>query len=201
VSEFTSLSPELDLSALDGNTYALPWSTITVTEPGNQVLLNTLVDVPFVLAQIISVDTASLLADAVGTTGSVDAGGAPVPDCPNAVVQTADFTQNPYFQIDGTIAIPIDANGGTTDVEQFSLQAKMEADGQSITDVRISGVIATEDILEGEDCVGGTLIQLLLPTCVPCTASTTGQCMLFEGTAPLALLQPAIDIATTCNLP
>ena len=52
--------------------------------------------------------------------------------------------------------------------------------------------------LPGLDC-DSFLIQLMLPTCVPCTISDTGRCMVIEGRADLAPVAPALDLAESCE--
>jgi hypothetical protein len=195
-----TLPESIDLASLEGNTYAIPWQNIDIDEPSGQAvegLLNTFITIDYVLAQILTVDAGAQSADSIGTTGvegEIDI----EPQCDAAVEQTADFTLNPYFRIEGDIQIPVDPeNGVFTTVEDFSLLARMDEGGGSISDIRIHGLIATEDLLANNDC-NSAGIALLVPTCLPCAASATGECMLFEGTAELALLQPTLDIDAIC---
>ena len=86
------------------------------------------------------------------------------------------------------------------DVAEFRLHARVAADGQSLSDITLHALVATEQFLSGLDC-GSFLTQALLaPTCVPCTISDTGLCMLIEGSADLAPVQPGLDLVTTCEL-
>ncbi|MEQ1565615.1 MAG: Ig-like domain-containing protein [Myxococcota bacterium] len=196
---FHTVPPPLDLTLLEGNTYAVPWSEVTINEPGNDVLLKTLVAVDYVLAQILEVDEAALTAESLSTIG-VAAGSEAAPVCELAVSQTADLTQNPYFEIAGSLTLVVDATtGATADIEDFYIRGKFSDDGTSISDVEIHGLVATEQFYDGNDC-NSPLVQLLFPTCVPCTISDTGDCMLLEGTATYAPAQPGLDVAGECGL-
>jgi hypothetical protein len=197
-SSFKTSPPPVDLLSLEGNSYVLDWDTVTLTEPGQAAVLNTLINVDQVLAQIINVDDVAETAQALATIGSPDAYGNAQPACDLVVAQTADFSKNPYFSIQGDMTIVVDASTGrTATIEDFSLLGMMSADGTAITNVELSGLAATEQFLTNADC-NSPLVSILQPTCVPCTTSATGSCMLIEGTAPVANLQPALDISYTC---
>jgi len=199
-STFRTSPPPVDLESLVGNSYVLDWNSVTLTQPGNGAALKLLINIDYVLAQITAVDTAASTADALGTIGTDDGAGNAIPVCELALAQTADFSQDPYFQIEGNMTVVVNPNTGqTATVEDFKMRGLMSQDGTQITDVELSGLAATEHFLNNADC-NSPLISFLNPTCQACTTSATGQCMLIEGTAPAAALQPALDIETQCNL-
>ena len=86
----------------------------------------------------------------------------------------------------------------TSDVEDFELLGRMADDGSSLDDVRITGLVATEQFLPGQDCNNFILQALLSPTCQACTISPTGQCMLLEINTPSAPAVAGFDLAGTC---
>jgi hypothetical protein len=199
---FTTLPPPVPVEAVEGNTYALPWDSITITQPTNPDALNALIPIDYVLLQIISIDPLSDLAPSAATVGTDDGYGNAIPDCSTVIEQDADFSLNPYYQFDGDLRITLDANATPptyADVEDFHLQALVSDDGTIITEIGMSGLVAPEQFLAGLDC-NNLLIQAMGATCEPCTISATGECMLLEGTAPSALVQPALDLVTTCGL-
>jgi hypothetical protein len=197
-SSFRTLPEPIDPSLVEGGTFALPWEALDITEPGNDQALNLFITVDYILAQVLTVDGTT--ADTLSTVAYVDEEtGAILPECDVAAQQPADFTLNPYFQILGNLQLVINPETGqVADLENFSLQARVSADGQLLTDVRLSGLVATEQIIEGEDCNSQT-VQLLSPTCVPCTISDTGECLLFEGSAAEAVRNDSIDLYAYCN--
>ncbi|MEQ1500812.1 MAG: Ig-like domain-containing protein [Myxococcota bacterium] len=197
---FTTLPPSIDPSTVEGNTYAIAWDDLNITEPQNSVAIELLIQVDAILAQVLAIDPVTLLADAAATIGTDDGTGLLEPDCAIATVQTADFSLNPYFSIDGTISITIDSAGTAVDIEDFQLLARVSEDSSALEDVRISGLIATEQINPpGVECANPAL-SILAPTCVPCTTSASGDCMLFEANAAVAPVVAGVDIAGTCGL-
>jgi hypothetical protein len=201
-SNFRTLPEPIDPSLVEGNTYLLPWGELEITEPGNDQALNIFITVDYILAQVLTVDGTE--ADTYSTVAYVDEEtGEILPECEVAAQQPADFSLNPYFQIIGDLALVIDPTTDppqVADIEDFTLQARVSPDGLSLTDVTLSGLVATEQILEGEDCNSQT-VQLLNPTCVPCTISDTLECLLFEANAAQALVDDTIDLYGYCNPP
>jgi len=198
-STFRTAPPAIDLASLVGNTYVLDWDTVNLSEPGNGAALKLLVNIDYVLAQIISADPSGDTATALGTIGTDDGAGNAVPVCDVAVQETADFSQNPTFSLAGDFTVVVNpTTGQQATIEDFQLQGLMSQDGTQITDVSLQGLAATEQFLDGADC-NSIAVALLQPTCVACTTSATGQCMLIKGTAPVAAIQPALDIQATCG--
>jgi len=199
-STFRTSPPPVDLTTIVGNSFVLDWDSVILTEPGKGDALKQLINIDYVLAQITAVDTTAQTADALGTIGTDDGAGNAVPECDLALAQTADFTANPFFEIAGNMTVVVNASTGqTATIEDFQMRGLMSEDGTQITDVSLYGLAATEQFLNNADC-NSLAVSILSPTCVACTTSASGQCMLIEGTAPVAALQPALDIQTQCGL-
>jgi hypothetical protein len=199
---FTTLPPPVDTSLVEGNTYALAWDDIVITEPQNPELLQALIPIDYVLLQVIGIDTVTASADSAATVGTDDGYGNAVPDCDTIVRDDADFSLNPYYQFLDDLQITIDPNANpptVADVEDFRLQARLSEDGTTITEISMRGLVAPEQFLDGLDC-NSFVIQAMVPQCLPCSISDTGQCMLLAGTADSALQQPALDLVSACAL-
>lgn len=202
-SGFTTLPPPVDNALVSGNTYALRWDDIAITEPQNPELLQAVIPIDYVLLQVIGIDAVTAGADSAATVGVDDGAGNAIPDCDTVVRAEADFSLNPYYQFEDSLQITLDpsANPPTVaDVEDFRLQARISEDGVTITEINMRGLVAPEQFLDGLDC-NSFVIQAMMPQCLPCSISDTGQCMLLAGEAPSALQQPALDLVTACNLP
>ncbi|MEZ4240296.1 MAG: Ig-like domain-containing protein [Myxococcota bacterium] len=195
---FYTIAPPVDPADLLGKTYSVVWDDMQVDQPGNGAAVKLLIQIDYILAQILDIDTTTMVADSIGTVGVDDGYGGIYPDCNVAVNQTADFSQNPYFSITGDIDIIVNGAGDTATVEDFELLARVSPDGTELSQIHISGAIATETVIADADCYSPT-VQVLNPTCVPCTTSDTGLCMLFEAQATLAEEVP-LDLGATCAL-
>ncbi len=200
---FSTLPAPVDPSLIEDNTYALPFENLVWSEPTDPLgFLPTFFPVDYVMVQFVAIDTVSETIDAIATTGAEDlTSGGPVPDCDVSVQEVTDFSSNPLFEL-GPQLLGIDTTGmgDFIDVEDFELLGRISEDGLTLTTLQIKALVATELMVEGEDCNNGPLVTLLQPNCMPCTTSATGLCMELAGTATLATVQPAIDIASICGL-
>jgi hypothetical protein len=125
------------------------------------------------------------------------------PECATVGETDVDFSQNPLFEMRGSLEIVITPSTGATVVlEDFVLAGVLADDGTTLRDVTMSGKMATEDlsILKGQTCTG-EVVQALGGTCVPCVSSDTGYCLLVEANAPVATRDLAVDISATCAVP
>lgn len=203
---FETTTEPLDLTLVDGLTYVLPWASVVITEPEFGSLLQ--LDVDYLLAQFLDVDPEAESARALGTmayAGPPDGDVFPPPDPECAAVSEteADFSQNPLFEMRGSLEIVITpSTGATVILEDFVLAGVIGDAGTTLRAVTMTGKMATEDLtlLKGQDC-GGEVVQALGGTCVPCVSSDTGYCLLVEANAPVATRDLAVDIAGTCAVP
>ncbi len=202
-SVFTTAPPPVDPAAIEGTAYGLAWADpvtgVTITEPAAGDLLKGLMPIDFVLLHLASIDPVTDEIDAAATLAYYDSYSNVVPDCDVAVQEIADFSRNPFFSF-GPQNIQFEDGATAYDIEDMILFAEVSQDGTQLLNPRLSGLVATEQFIPGEDCLTGPLVQLFQPTCRPCTISTTGQCMLVEGNAPAANIQPGIDLYGTCGL-
>jgi hypothetical protein len=199
---FDTLPPPVDVANVEGNTYAVSWDDVIITEPGNGPALKGLLPVDEILLHVTSVDGAGA-AESIATLAVYDNDGVTLlPDCVLAVRETADFSLNPYYQFSGTLQIVINSSTGqAADVEDFELVGRVSADGSTIDNVNITGLVDTADFIPGADCNSFTMQVLLQPTCAPCTIAPTGQCMILDLGAPSAAVVPGYDLAATCPAP
>lgn len=202
---FRTAPDPVDLSALAGQTYVLPWSTVDIVDPPKGDLLE--LEIDYLLAQIVTVDPATATATAVGTMGYASAVGtdtlaSPTPECSTlGTDQIADFSENPLFRIAGDFDFVIAPDTGkVATLEDFELRGTMVDGGATIRDPYMSGKLATESIsLLGNRGCYDPLVQFFGVTCVPCVTSPAGYCMLIEATAPTASVDPAVDVVGTCT--
>ncbi|MCB9685347.1 MAG: Ig-like domain-containing protein [Alphaproteobacteria bacterium] len=189
-----------------GNTYAVPWvdTRVTINEPPNGAALfftPALFPIDYVMLQVLSIDPLTGDAPAAATVGLDDGFGQPVPDCTVVIRETGSFAQNPLFTFAGDLQIVI-APGQFADVEDFALEGTFSSDGSALTAVHMTGMVATEQFIDvpgplPANC-NSIFVAAFNPTCVPCTISNSGQCMLVDFTATQADLYPFVDIDTTC---
>ncbi|MCA9495296.1 MAG: Ig-like domain-containing protein, partial [Myxococcales bacterium] len=199
-------SNTVDPANIAGNTYAVPWldTRVTINEPPNGAALffsPVLFPIEYVMLQVLSIDPVTGAAPTAATVGDDDGFGQPVPDCTVVIRETGDFSQNPLFTFTGTLQIEI-TPGEFADVEDFAMEGSFSSDGSALTAVHITGKVATEQFIDVPGPFPANCNSLVVapfnPTCVACTISNSGQCMVVDFTANQADLYPFVDIDTTC---
>ncbi len=199
-SVFTT-SAAVDLAALVGKTFAVPWADMSFTEPGNAgEIINLLGDIDEILLQMNAIDATTFEVDSAASFTGDDGNGNIVISCGSVVQETGDFSQNPFFSF-GPQDVDFPLGGGvSTLVEDLELRAQFDGSGTFATNIQLSGLIAVEDLLPGADC-NSAVVSLFQPTCLPCNASQVPpyECMLIEANAPQADVS-TFDIFADCDL-
>ena len=198
-SSFTTAAV-VDLNALEGVTFEVPWGDLNFTQPANGGdLIAALGDIDAILLQMSNIDLTTFEVDAAATFSIDDGTGTIVPACGSVVQEVGDFSQNPYFSFGPqTVTFPI-GGGIYTDVEALELRAQFDTSGTFATNIQMEGLIAVEELPPFYADCNSPLMALFLPTCLPCTVSTTGSCMLIEADAPMANIS-TLDIIADCGL-
>jgi hypothetical protein len=199
-SSFLTLPAPVDISEAEHNTYVLEWTDISLDEPPGLFLIEDEITIELVLLELGAIDPVTLDVDAAAAVGENVADPAPI--CESAVEGIADFELNPYFRFGPeTLSFVVDEGAGTTsDAEDFTLVARVMPGGLELTDLRISALLATEEIAPGGETCADLEIALQ-GTCEPCAISVTGECLFVAGSAPsAALAPPGVDIVATCAL-
>ncbi len=199
-SSFMTLPSPIDVADASNRTFVLDWADVSIDEPPGAFLFEDEITIELVLLEFLAVDPLTLDVESAAAIGE-DVAGTPAPFCTSAVEGVASFDLNPYFTFGPeTFTFVIDESAGTTSqAEDLTMIARVVPGGAMLTDVRVSTLLATEDLSPGDTCA--ELAPLLQGTCLPCSVSYTGECLFVEGTAPsAALAPPGVDIIGTCGL-
>jgi hypothetical protein len=198
-STFTTLPPPIDPAVVPPHTYVIEWADLTITEPPLAALFEDQIPLEFVLIELAAIDPVSLVVDTAAAVGD-DTDGSLGPLCLSSVENEASFELNPYVKFGPeTLTFVVDAEAGTTsDAEDLTIYARVHEDGSALTDVRLSALLATEDLIDIGNCQ--TLQPLVQGTCKPCAISASGTCLYVEGAVPSADYAPGVDIFATCAL-
>ena len=193
----TTLGP-VPIEDIEGVTYSVLWDDLTFTEPPNGGVLFQFLTIDAVLLQFEAIDPATSDVDLAAT---LEIDGAPF--CASVVRETGDLSGNPELTFGPqTVTIPIFIDGdGTvtqsTDVEGLTITGNVAADGGSLQDIELRGLIAVEDLI-GDPCPKNSLVTLAMGTCEPCTVSKSGSCMLLEANTATADEDLKIDLTKDC---
>lgn len=186
----TADAPLLD-DDIEGKTYAIPYNNVVFAAPPNQ-LMNTLVTDPVdsILLQIIDIDDTTRIFTA-NAGAAVDINGIPVVDCPLSFdAGTGDFTNLPMLEVGPTLyTLPF--AGQNVTIEDMEISGTMGIDGDSITDLSITGRIDTRGITGfGDICF---LAGLAGVNCIQC-ADGLPRCLNVNASAAQADWDPNLDI-------
>lgn len=209
--DFATGAEPIVTTGLEGKTYGIAQEDLTVTNPaGLNALLAVVPGGLFdVLAfQLTTYDAGNQLFTAQATVlDEYD-----MPFCDLMVSADADFSANPFIEL-GPQNLQIDLGlGNTIELEDLFVGGRIAADGTALEDASVSLLLAFETIGVGEllnlkteptcdeisttDIIKGFITK---PDCVPCTTSTSGNCLLIEASADEAA-EIAVDLSKECPI-
>ena len=202
-STFTTAGPPVEEIDVEGNSYALEWASLTFTEPpaGGAIIANN-VSIDDVLLQFVSIDDVAGSADVAFAVSEDDPAGDPRPYCSSLVEETGDFSANPQFTFGPqNVEVPAVVSKGqvlsTTIIEDLTLDFEVSKDGTQLLNPALTGLLATEDVASGP-CEKAWEVLLVGGSCVKCTVSDSGLCLLVEASGTTADEIAGYDLVGEC---
>ena len=201
---FVTVGAPIEPVEVDKRSYAVEFASMTFTEPprGGSILAN-FVAFEELLVQFVSVNDEEETAEMAVTVGRAD----PVlmtrePLCEGLVTGTGDFSDNPKFEFGPqTVTVPYSIVGGqiaaSLDFEELVLTFEVSEDGTELLNPTFSALMATDEVLESP-CESAWQVVLTEGSCLPCSSSPTGTCLLVEANATSAGEIAGYDLQQEC---
>jgi hypothetical protein len=174
-----------DVSVFEGRTYAVDLSSGNFVQPaGVGDLIGGLLENNILIGVTGATETSMSLIGALSVAGTVDQD-----TCQETLdIPDADFSSNPYFEIDASEGIEISAAGVTVGLDSLFISGTFAADGTYFGGGELVGELDVrklapllEDLIQSDD--PQEACNLLLGfgvTCEPCTSDTQPYCIALE---------------------
>ena len=193
VSAFTTVGdPVADVT---GYTYDVNLADVTWNSPKSASLLIGSIETSHLLFMVESVDTTNDLIDLVGAAGWDDPTLEQYPCASPIDFEPADFSTNPAFGVgpaDATLVV----SGYDVNVWDLGMSGTFAADGESLLDVQITGMLDVREFTVGsaEAC---DVVTFLGDKCVACPNDGVEGCLEVDATMDAAYYAPGVSIDPT----
>jgi hypothetical protein len=202
-----------DVSVFEGKTYAVDLSSGNFVQPaGVGDLIGGLLENNILVGVVAATDTSMDVIGALSVAGSTDQD-----TCQETLaIPPADFSQNPYFEIDASEGIEITAAGVTVGLDSLFISGTFAADGSYFGGGELVGELDVrklapllEDLIQSDDPAEAcNLLMGLGVSCVACTSDAEPFCIALEvnglkaddtGKSLEAKTQEDIDADAACE--